>query len=277
MAIALVDKFSKYVDELFSTESKHSLFTNEDAFEFSGAHTVKTWNVDTAEMNDYGRSGAAAGNWSRYGEVQSLDATTTDYTLRKDRSFTFAIDALDEEESEVKSAAALARQQRLVIVPEIDTYVIGEMATHAGTTATAATLDESNIYDKIIDGSEVLDNNEVPETGRVLLVTPSVYKLLKQNPDIMTETDVSTEMRLKGVIGNVDGMPVLRVPSARVPAKFGFMIAHPIATIAPKKLADYRTHINPPGLNGTLVEGRIVYDCYVLPNKAKAVYYQPLT
>jgi hypothetical protein len=59
-----------------------------------------------------------------------------------------------------------------------------------------------------------------------------------------------------------------------LPVKFGFMLAHPSATVAPTKLEQYKTHENPPGISGELVEGRIVYDAFVLDNKAKGIYYQ---
>ena len=52
------------------------------------------------------------------------------------------------------------------------------------------------------------------------------------------------------------------------------MISHKSATVAPKKLEEYRTHQDPPGISGELVEGRICYDAFVLDNKAKAIYYQ---
>ena len=42
------------------------------------------------------------------------------------------------------------------------------------------------------------------------------------------------------------------------------------------KLEDYTIHANPPGISGSLVEGRIVYDAFVLDNKVKAIYYQAL-
>ena len=58
------------------------------------------------------------------------------------------------------------------------------------------------------------------------------------------------------------------------PAVFGFMICHPCATVAPSKLEDYKIHEDPPGISGSLVEGRIVYDAFVLENKANAIYYQ---
>lgn len=55
------------------------------------------------------------------------------------------------------------------------------------------------------------------------------------------------------------------------------MIAHPVATVAPTKLEDYRIHQDPPGISGDLVEGRICYDAFVLDNKKAAIYYQAVT
>lgn len=275
MAIDLVTQYLPYVDELFSTESKKSLLTNED-LSWNGAHTVKVYKVSTASMTDYGRSGPAEGNWSRYGAVQGLDATTEEFTLKKDRSFTFAVDKLDVDETneQLASATALARQIREVVIPEIDTYVYGVMTSGAGHKPAAVTLTKDNIYTEIIKASNALDNSEAPESGRVILVTPDIYLLMKQCKDITMETDIGNDMRLRGVISNLDGCNVIKVPSNRLSKNFGFMMAHPIATVAPTKLEDYKIHSNPPGISGDLVEGRICYDAFVLENKACAIYYQ---
>ena len=88
------------------------------------------------------------------------------------------------------------------------------------------------------------------------------------------ETDIGADMRLKGVVSNRDGDIVVKVPATRLPENFGFMLCHPCATVAPTKLEDYKTHQDPPGISGSLVEGRICYDAFVLENKAKAIYYQ---
>ena len=69
------------------------------------------------------------------------------------------------------------------------------------------------------------------------------------------ETSVSAEMRLQGVIANLDGLTVIKVPKVRLPENFGFMIAHPVATVAPTKLEEYKVHQDPPGISGELVEG----------------------
>lgn len=275
MPINLVTKFQPYTDEQFATESKKALVTNQD-LDWTGAHTIKVYKVTTSAMNDYGRSGPAQGNWSRYGAVAALDATTEEFTLKKDRSFTFAIDKLDTDETaaQLAAATALARQNREVVIPEVDAYTYGVMCASAGHKPAAKALTASNLYPEILAASQALDDAEVPETGRVLVVTPAVYVLMKKCKDIIMETDIGNDLRLKGVIGILDGMSVQKIPANRLPAGFGFMAAHPCATVAPVKLEDYTIHENPPGISGALVEGRICYDAFVLDNKAKAIYYQ---
>lgn len=278
MAIELTTKFQPYTDEQFAAESKKHLLTNQD-FTWTGAHTIKVYKVTTSEMNDYDRNGANESNWSRYGAVKDLDATTEEFTLKKDRSFTFAIDKLDNDETQqqLQAASALARQNREVVIPEVDAYTYGVMAQNAGTAPAAVALSTTNLYGEILKGSLALDDANVPETARVLVVTPAVYNIMKQCKDIVMETNVGNELRLQGVIGILDGMNVQKIPASRLPANFGFMIAHRSATVAPVKLEDYTIHENPPGISGSLVEGRICYDAFVLDNKKKAIYYQEVT
>lgn len=277
MSVELVTKFSPYVDEQFAAESKRNLLTNTD-YDWTGAHTVKVYKVTTAAMNDYDRDGSTLtdGKWSRYGVVEGLDTTTEELTLKKDRSFTFAIDKLDADETGdvLNAAAALARQIREVVVPEVDAYTYGIMCAGAGAAPDAVKLTADNIYEAILAGNAAIDDAEAPETNRVILVTPATYMLMKRNQDITMETDVGQEQRRLGVIGLLDGCSVIKVPANRVPADFGFMIAHPSATVAPVKLEEYKIHVDPIGLSGNLVEGRVCYDAFVLENKKNAIYYQ---
>jgi hypothetical protein len=278
LAIDLVTKFAPYTDEQFATESKKSLLTNND-FDWTGAHTIKVYMISTSAMNDYNRNGPVhEGQWSRFGPIADLDATTEEMTLNKDRSFTFAIDKLDTDETaqQLAGASALARQNREVVIPEVDSYTYGVMAANAGHKPAAISLSAETIFGEITKASLALDDAEVPETGRVLLVTPTVYTMMKQSPDITLDSDVGQEMRLRGVISVLDGASVVKVPAVRLPENFGFMLAHPSATVAPTKLEDFRIHQDPPGISGALVEGRIVYGAFVLDNKAKAIYYQAL-
>lgn len=274
MAIDLATKFEPYVDEKFTAESKSALVTNK-AFDWDGAKTVKVYKVTTVPMTDYDRSGTGT-NMSRYGEIQGLDATTESLLLTKDRSFTFAIDKLDENETmrQLQAATALERQLREVTIPEVDKYIYGKMCSNAGLTPDAKALDATNIYDSVISATALMDDANVPEDGRILVVTPETYRLMKKSSDIEMESNIGNELRLKGVISTLDGMNVIKVPANWLPENFGFMIAHPCATIAPVKLAQYTTHVDPPFISGSLVEGRICYDAFIFENKKKAICYQ---
>ena len=129
MAIDLVTQYQGLVDEKFSAESKRSLVTNKD-YKWTGAHSIKIYKVSTAEMNDYGRNGGS----NRYGTPEDLDATTEEMVLKKDRSFTFVLDKLDQDETGLALAAgtALERQIREKVIPEVDTYTYNVMAGGAG-------------------------------------------------------------------------------------------------------------------------------------------------
>ena len=268
MAINLVEKYLQQVDELFKNESKRSLVTNQD-YSFDGANSVRIYKVGTAAMNDYDRAGVTAG--SRYGKPETLTAVTETYALPEDRSFSFVIDRLDMDETGavLEAAKCLARQQREVVIPEIDAYTYGIMCTDAGTKPDAVALTATNIYDEICKASAALDDAEVPETNRVLVVSPDTYRIMKKCKEIVLESDIGQNLRLQGVVSNLDGAAVQKVPANRLPAKFGFMLCHPLACTAPVKLSSAVLHDNPPGVSGWLVEGRYNYGAFVTDNKKK--------
>lgn len=271
MAIDLITSYQALVDEKFTQESKLSLVTNQN-YSWSGAKTIKLYRVGTTGMNDYARNSGM----SRYGVANDLSAGTQELILKKDRSFTFIIDKMDEEETGGALAAgtALERQLREVAIPEVDSYTYGVMCDNAGIKPEAVELTADNIYEHIITATKCLDDALAPEEGRALIVTPDVYYLMKKNKDIIMQVETGAEMRMKGVIATLDGCNVIKMAAARLPKNFGFMMCHSVATTAPLKLADYVMHDNPPGISGYLVEGRLYYDAFVLENKKKAIYYQ---
>lgn len=273
MSVALAKKYAPYTDELFKAESKTSLVTNTD-FDWSGAHTVLVYKISTSEMNDYARNVDENSDpcLSRYGAIYDLNAATEEMMLKNDRSFIFNVDALDTDETagQLEADKALARELREVVIPEVDTYTYGVMATGAGNTAYGE-LDASGVYAAILAGSETLDDAEVPDTKRVLIVCPAVYTLLKSAKQF-DNTDVGAELRKLGVVGILDGMAVVKVPASRLPENLGFMIAHPAATVAPVKLEDYGVHNDTVLSSGSIVTGRICYDAFVLDNKKDGIY-----
>ena len=105
----------------------------------------------------------------------------------------------------------------------------------------------------------------MPEADRVLTVTPATYALLKQAVEFdHTESARRCAPRRCGCSGRRCSC---QVPAVRLPEKFGFMLCHPSATVAPVKLEDFGIHNDTPLSSGTIVTGRVCYDAFVLDNK----------
>ena len=269
--INLATKYSRNVDERFYRESQAMLALNND-YKFQGDKVVKVYSIPIVAMNNYTRSGT-----SRYGTPNDLNRSVQTMTVSKDRAFTFIIDKGDKLQSEMVSDAgkALSRQLREVVVPEFDTYVFKTLATAAianGNNDSTA-LTKLNAYEYFLKGMEKLGDNNVPDKGRVAFCTYKFANLLKQDAAFMKYGDKSQEMLEKGVIGEVDGCKIVKVPASHMPAGAAFIITHAIAATAPKQLEEYKIHDNPPGISGWLVEGRFIYDCFVLNEKSNAIYY----
>jgi hypothetical protein len=268
MAIALQTKYSGVVDEKFKEGAKSASVVNSD-FSFVGARAVTVQTISTATLNDYDRDGASL----RYGSVETLNVTSQTLTMSQDKSFAFSIDTMDMDETALALTAgtALERQIREVMIPTVDTYRFGKIIAGAGNTATA-TLTASDIYDAILKATETLDDAEVPQDGRILIVPPAIYALLKSSTEIILDTDMSDNQRKQGVISMIDGMGIIKVPATRLTAKTNFVVTHPSACTSPVKLASYKIHNDAVGYSGAVIEGRFYYDAFVLTNKEDAIY-----
>lgn len=274
----LAAKFSKKVDEAFKVKALKGRVTNQD-YDWTGVDTVKVYSIPVVELSNYTRSGV-----NRYGTPAELGNSAQTMTIRKDRSWTFTIDKLNKNQSMMVNDAgkAVARQIALKVIPEVDTYTFLQIAKGAPTGHTDATVPtKSNAYELFLHAQEVLGDANVPDEGRVALVSYHFAGLLKQDPAFMRDCDTAQNMQIKGLLGMVDGVKIFRVNSGRMPQTTGtgarvadFILTHPIATVAPTVLSEYKIHTDAPGISGWLCEGRVSYDAFVLSNKANAIFYQ---
>ena len=267
----LASKYAKQVDERFTRESQAVMALKND-YAFTGVRTVNVYSIPTVAMGDYTRSGD-----HRYGTPNDLTRNVQTMTLNRDRAFTFIIDKGDKTQSQMVMDAgkALARQLEEVWVPEFDAYVFRKLAAEAtqrGNYASDA-ITKTNAYEMFLNAMEKLGDKSVPDKGRVAFCSYRFANLLKQDPAFVKSGDSAQALLEKGVIGEVDGCRIVKVPSSRLPAGCAFLLVHPSAAVGPKQLEDYKTHADPPGISGWLVEGRVVYDCFVLEEKADAIWY----
>ena len=268
MAVNLLTKYASMIDEQFTLASITQRAINTDV-EFTGAKTVKILSVPTVAMNDYTRSGS-----SRYGSPSELQNAEQEMTMSRDRAFTYTVDKANDEESggSLNAGKALRRQQDEVIIPEIDAYRLLRMVAFAGHVELGGYTDTVKPYERILNANQYLDDRKVPRAGRVCFVTGGFRTKLRLDTNFIESAKIDPANRIAGQVGEVDMTPIVAVPLNYLPSGVEMLLAHPAATTAPQKLAEYKMHDNPPGINGVLVEGRVYYDAFVLNNKKDALY-----
>lgn len=275
MAINLASKYEKKVAERFSLGSKTDKYCGHD-YEFTGVKSIKIYSVDTVPMNNYTRSGS-----TRFGQLVELGDTVQELTLDRDRAFTFSIDEGNaSEQFNVKQAnASLKRQIDEVITPEIDTYRLAQWAAGHGLStgyqilsAVDGALDETNIVEAIFVANATMSDNKVPLNNRVLFIPELTFVKFKLADVVMGADSVAAENIRRGYKGTIDGVEVVTVPASMFPAGINFILKYKGATVDAMKLKNYRVHKNPMGVDGDVVEGRIIYDSFVLDSKCKGVY-----
>lgn len=271
MAINLHEKYAKQIQSKFVQESIIAgLLSNE--YSWSGVKTVKISTPLTTPMVDYTRTGT-----NRYGEPTEMQDTVQEMTLTQDKSFSLTIDkGNNADQNGIKAAGKmLALQIKERAVPTMDTYVLATLAQKAGKVVGNSTaLSKTTVCDRISEGTLYLDDAEVPQEGRTLLVSNSTYKLLKHSEEFLGVDRLGEKALAKGQVGEYDNMKVVKVPSGRWPVNVNFMIVYKNSATAPVKLNDTKLHKDPPGISGNLLEGRQYYDCFVFGPKADGVYVE---
>lgn len=269
MSITLTEKFAEKVDERYHPISVTNAGVNQN-YDWDGAQTIKVTSVGTVAMKDYDRE-------TGYGAVASADGLSNAIqvlTLTKDRYFRAKLDKMDEEESKIKGGEVLARQLREVTIPEIEAYRLQVMCK-AIVTNTQAIEQTKTVYEHFLEANEKLDEANVPQVTRVAFANPAFINALKLDPNFIKSSDLSQEMLLKGQVGQVDGIPIIKTNTAWLKDdstnNFDCIIVDKNATVAPIKLAEYTANPNHPDFSGTVFQGRFYYDAFVLDMKKKGL------
>ena len=220
-------------------------------------------------MNDYEMSGT-----NRYGTPEELGDTVQTFPLTQDRSFTYTIDRRNYEDTMMvkESGRSLNRQLIEVVIPEVDTYRIASLVAGAGTTSSATPITRDNAYENFLIGVGTLKDNKAPLAGTFTYISNNFFRYIRLDPSFIQASDMAQNMLVTGQVGMIENIPLIYVPTSYMPAGTEFLITNRIAAWAAQKIADYKIHDNPPGINGWLIEGRIYHDCGIFDNKRKAIY-----
>jgi hypothetical protein len=289
-SISLVSKFLALIDAVYKLESKTAMLDAlTQAPEFLGANEVKVMKLSMVGLGTYSRvTGYPAGD---------ITAAWETMTLATERGRAFTLDRMDNEESLGLVLGNLIREwMRTYVAPELDAYRFAEYATaaiDASNAASPATLSTAADVLAAIDAQNLLmSEDEVPEEGRKLFITFTLYELLK---GAMTRT-WSNESGLNRAVKSLETTEIIPVPQSRFYtqvtldagssssaggyAKTGstgkdinFLLVHPSAVVQPIKLNQvkyFSPEVNQTS-DGHLWQYRLYHDAFVYDNKVNGV------
>lgn len=262
------------IDERLHLATKTADVVNKGGvrLDFNGKNSVTIYTVDVVSENNYVRAGS-----NRFGTLNELGTGTQTFTLSQDKSFTFSVDRGNLEDSQMVQEAnkAVKRQIAEVSVPNTDIYTLAQahaVALAASQGATAA-VTSANAYTKFLAQNDAMTEAKVPESGRYCFMSPATYSLLKQDTAFMRSCDTTVADLKKGVIGQVDGVTLVKVSSTYLPSNEVYLFIWDQVLIRPMKFNSTRVLTDVQGIDGAVAEGRRYYDVFAPTNKAVGLRY----
>lgn len=166
--------FQKYIDQL-DTVYKYagitSILDGDSSLVRAGANANEII-IPKMSMNglkDYNRNSGYLGG----------DVTLTNETVQfnYDRGIKFSVDAMDNEETAGLAFGALAGEFiRTKVAPELDAFRFATYAGTSGISAESGTLsDGDDVLAALLEAKNTMDEDEVPESERLLFITPTHY------------------------------------------------------------------------------------------------------
>lgn len=213
--------FESVLQEKYAVESKsEGLSTNPAQVRFSGAQIVQVPEIKLGGYGDHDRSTAGF-------NTSALSNAYVPYKLAFDRDVEFFIDPMDIDET--NQALSIANIQNAfeedVAIPERDKYRFSKLYKEAkakGVTIDTTALTVANVLGKFDDLMEAMDEAEVKEEGRLLYVTPKVYKLLKTAEGIQRTIEITgrNTKEANRTIHSLDDVEIIKVPSSRMKSAY---------------------------------------------------------
>ena len=268
MAVNLAIKYASQLDQIWTHASYTDNWINKK-YDFDGVDTVKVYTVTTVAPNDYNRSSTG----DRFGGNAELQDTIATYQLTKDKSFKIAIDRGNYEQQMLakKAGEVMRYEMNEQIIPMIDADRLATAAAGATAVSQAVTAG-TDAYQDVLKLNEQLDECKAPLSGRVLFVTPAEYTLVKTA--ITTEilaSGYNDKLVGKGFVGELDGVPVVKVPTSYFPAGVKAILVHRDSLLGVRQVTETRIVTDSEFVSGSILLGRFIFGSFILKGKEKGV------
>lgn len=170
-SIVLAKNYVPLLDEVYQRESVTSDLTGDPTMARAGANAKEIVypQIAVTGLGDYDRnSGYTQG-------TVDLKWVSTEYNY--DRGAKLSVDAMDNQETyNLAFGMAGAEMMRTKVAPEADAFTFATLAGIEGISkGEAKTLaDAAAFLNELLEAKNKMDNDEVPEEGRILYATPNL-------------------------------------------------------------------------------------------------------
>lgn len=205
----------KYAKELCS----YDLTQSNQQVKFINAQTIKLPRMTVSGYKDHTRSiGFNAGSLSNDWEAKKL---------AHDRDIEFWVDPMDIDETNLTLSMANIQNtfETEQAIPEKDSYRFSklhtELTTYSGRIDTTV-VTAANFLEVFDAEMAIMDEAGVPEEGRILYVTPTMRKIVKEAEGIQRMITVNTPSTINRKVHSLDDVTIKMVPAARMKTKYDF-------------------------------------------------------
>mgnify|MGYP002767476319 FL=1 len=271
MAINLAEKYEKKIAEGFAQESVVAAACNND-YNWDGVRAINVYSPEYQDLQDYKRTGS-----NRYGEPKELQDTVNRMEITRDRSFSMTIDkGNNKEQMETKEAGRILRgEMRYKAIPEMEKYALGRFIDYAGKIdALTAAPTTDTIVEKLSDGMVHMSNKNVPN-DRTIFIGWTYFGMLRLSKQFIGIDALGAKALTKGSLGTFMGAQVVPLPDEYLKkgnSQCYFLITSKTAPVFPKKINDMKVYKDVQGYNGAVIEGRFLYDAFIIGKKVDGVY-----
>tara|TARA_B100001093_G_scaffold139224_2_gene131777 strand:+ start:3297 stop:4169 length:873 start_codon:yes stop_codon:yes gene_type:complete len=145
------------------------------------------------------------------GSISYSDLTTSTVELLIDqaKSYAFKIDDVLSAQGDIDMLAEASADAAEAMRIAVETDVLANVVTGATTTIGQTTITASNILEKTLDMAKALDELNIPEEGRFIVLSPEFVSLLKQSElrQAYLTGDATSPLR-NGQVGMIDRFTV---------------------------------------------------------------------
>lgn len=269
MAVNLASKYADKLDQQFTAGSYTDRYVNKK-YTFDGVKTVNVYTVTTVTPSNYDRTDTG----DRFGGNNELQDIYTPYTLENDKGFKLVIDRGNYEQQALakKAGEVMRAEMEEQVIPMIDADRLAAAVTGATAVSQIYAPTPSDAYGDVLKMSAALDEAKAPVAGRVLWVTPGFYNDIKKQITTNVEASNYNDKLLgRGFVGELDGCPVVKVPTSYFPSGKVAVMTHRDALLGAKQIMNTRIITNSELVDGTILLGRFIFGSFILKGKEKAV------